>query len=171
MIQIRKSVFETNSSSTHAICISRKKIDKSEIVGKSIHFGFDDFGWEFDRNADIANYIYTGICCCFKKDEAQKYIDRIKHVLDRYDVKYSFEEAVWDKDGWLHWDCGEIDHSMNLEETIKIILRDKELFLSLLFNKESYIATGNDNSHDRKTILGGAEEAIEQTHRIFWKGN
>lgn len=168
MYQIRKSVFETNSSSTHAICISKNKIDKDKLKGKKVHFGFDEFGWEFDRKVNVADYIYTGICHAFKKNEYEKYIDRIKFILDKYDVEYSFEEPKWDKDGWLDWDCGYMDHSEDLREIISIILRNKDLFLSLLFNQESYIATGNDNSYDMEDILG---DAVEKTHRIFWKGN
>ena len=42
--QIRRGCFETNSSSTHAICIATEDVLN---IPKNIHFGFDDFGWEF----------------------------------------------------------------------------------------------------------------------------
>lgn len=48
--QIRKSVFETNSSSTHAICITKKK-DNYKIP-KHIDFEFGEFGWEHDEYSD-----------------------------------------------------------------------------------------------------------------------
>lgn len=48
--QIRKSVFETNSSSTHAICITKKK-DNYKIP-KHIDFEFGEFGWEHDEYND-----------------------------------------------------------------------------------------------------------------------
>lgn len=41
--QIRKSVFETNSSSTHAICITKKK-DNYKLPDH-IDFEFGKFGW------------------------------------------------------------------------------------------------------------------------------
>jgi len=44
MKQIRKSVFETNSSSVHAIVIHTNEIiDLSEVT--AINFSFDEFGW------------------------------------------------------------------------------------------------------------------------------
>ena len=57
--QIRQSCFETNSSSTHAICIAT---DDVLNIPEEIHFGFDDFGWECDTHSSIrakANYLYT----------------------------------------------------------------------------------------------------------------
>lgn len=42
--QIRKSVFETNSSSTHAICITKKK-DNYKLPDH-IDFEFGEFGWD-----------------------------------------------------------------------------------------------------------------------------
>ena len=42
MIQIRNGVFETNSSSTHSICIPKK----TSIKRDSIYFGIGEYGWE-----------------------------------------------------------------------------------------------------------------------------
>ena len=41
--KIRQSVFETNSSSTHSICIAT---DTTIDFPKSLHFEFGEFGWE-----------------------------------------------------------------------------------------------------------------------------
>lgn len=57
MIQIRNGVFETNSSSTHSICISKKPVDAD---GCHVDFHFGEFGWEND-DADVADYLYTAI--------------------------------------------------------------------------------------------------------------
>lgn len=48
--QIRKSVFETNSSSTHAICITKKK-DNYKLPDH-IDFEFGEFGWRYDEYSD-----------------------------------------------------------------------------------------------------------------------
>lgn len=48
--QIRKSVFETNSSSTHAICITKKK-DNYKLPDH-IDFEFGEFGWGYDEYND-----------------------------------------------------------------------------------------------------------------------
>lgn len=172
MLQIRKSVFETNSSSTHAICISKKEVDREKIRGKKIHFELHDFGWEFSTEANVADYLYTGICSAFKREMYEEYLGKLKEILDKHGVEYEFEEPKWDEDGWLHWDCASIDHGGELFEPLKEILNDEELVLSLLFNSESYVATGNDNSdlgEDYDYLLGKHEKELEETHKIFWK--
>ena len=54
--QIRSSVFETNSSSTHSIAISKAHV----VAGKYISFRIGEFGWE-NGCADTADYLYTAI--------------------------------------------------------------------------------------------------------------
>ncbi len=56
MIQIRKGTFETNSSSTHSICISKEPVTK---YPKSIHFYLGRYGWEQDTVVDTASYLYN----------------------------------------------------------------------------------------------------------------
>ena len=61
MQKIRKNVFETNSSSTHSICIAK---DMELIIPTSIHFEFGEFGWEVDTLSSVyekASYLYTGL--------------------------------------------------------------------------------------------------------------
>ncbi|MBQ8298416.1 MAG: hypothetical protein IJX99_00835 [Clostridia bacterium] len=172
MRQIRRGTFETNSSSTHAICISKEKIDKEELKGKKVHFGFGEFGWDFDRDVNIPNYIYTIICDATNEKNSQEYINKIKQILDKYGVEYSFEEPIWTKDGYLDFDCGYVDHADCTP--MQSILADEELFLSLLFDNRSFVATGNDNSgfgEAYEELLGEAEGALKETHEIFWKGN
>ena len=53
---IRKNVFETNSSSTHSISISKLN---DYILPKEINFTFGEFGWEFSKytsSFDKASY-------------------------------------------------------------------------------------------------------------------
>ena len=79
--QIRKSVFETNSSSTHAICITKKK-DNYKLPDH-IDFEFGEFGWECKEYEDTynkASYLITAIFS-FSKSEADKKIAQLKNVL------------------------------------------------------------------------------------------
>jgi len=60
---IRKGVFETNSSSTHAIAIS-KQSDAHFVKEGFIKVSTDDFGWEEECYSDIQtklSYLLTGI--------------------------------------------------------------------------------------------------------------
>lgn len=69
MIQIRKGVFETNSSSTHSICISKEKVNAKDVAGKKVHFGLGDYGWEFTCVNDCGpDYYIFGHPLCIEYD-------------------------------------------------------------------------------------------------------
>ena len=64
MLVIRKNVFETNSSSTHAICIA--KSNENIEIPEEIYIDLEDyqFGWEFDKRTGHHSklaYILIGI--------------------------------------------------------------------------------------------------------------
>lgn len=137
--QIRNSVFETNSSSTHSIAISKKPV----VIGKSIHFGIGEFGWENDC-VDTADYLYTAI---LEQDERDELLEQLKNILDGYSIEYKFDKPRYHKssngiDKWL--DNGYIDHSYELREFLNAILSNEDLLMRYLFG-DSCVYTGNDN--------------------------
>lgn len=137
--QIRNGVFETNSSSTHSIAISKKSV----VIGKSIRFGIGEFGWE-NGCADTADYLYTAI---LDRDDRDDLLDRLKKILDNYSIEYEFEEPSWHDsaigdDKWLEY--GYIDHSYELKEFLNVILSNEDLLMRYLFG-DSTVYTGNDN--------------------------
>ena len=137
--QIRSSVFETNSSSTHSIAISKKQ----PVIGKYIHFRIGEFGWENDC-VDTADYLYTAI---LEQNDRDDLLERLKGILDKYSIEYEFAEPFWRKssfgDGvWLEY--GYIDHSYELREFLNTILSDEDLLMRYLFG-DSNVYTGNDN--------------------------
>ena len=73
MKQIRRNVFETNSSSSHAISFSSSNhnLDYTQLVPDIdgvIHTWFDEFGWGYYGYADTnsaqvkLSYLITQIC-------------------------------------------------------------------------------------------------------------
>ena len=67
---IRYNTFETNSSSCHSLAIpkpSRKKRTYPNVV----HFGFGEFGWEFDE-VDPADYLYTALYDIYSYDNSEE---------------------------------------------------------------------------------------------------
>lgn len=137
--QIRNMVFETNSSSTHSIAISKKK----PVVGKHIRFGIGEFGWENDC-VDTADYLYTAI---LEQNEADELLDRLKEILDNYSIEYEFEEPSYHKSeygDYKYLDYGYIDHSNETREFIFEVLDDEDLLMRCLFG-DSCVYTGNDN--------------------------
>ena len=137
--QIRSSVFETNSSSTHSIAISKAPV----VIGKSIHFGIGEFGWE-NGVADTADYLYTAI---LEQDDGLDFLGKLKEILDKYSIEYEFEEPIWSKsfDGTYTWlSYGYIDHSNEVRELIYTLLDNEDLLMRYLFG-DSTVYTGNDN--------------------------
>ena len=137
--QIRNSVFETNSSSTHSIAISKKPA----VIGKRIHFGIGEFDWQNDR-VDTSDYLYTAI---LEQDEYDELLDKLKRILDKYSIEYSFENPIYhtSSNGKYKWlENGHIDHSDELGEFLDAILSNEDLLMRYLFG-DSSVYTGNDN--------------------------
>lgn len=88
MYQIRKGVFETNSSSTHSICISRA--EAKIPTGQTVRFCWGEYGWENDTVYDTASYLYTGI---MENDGAAENLEKLKEMLDEMGVKCDFRQG------------------------------------------------------------------------------
>ncbi len=148
--QIRKNVFETNSSSTHAVCIAKNSTyEPSSFVS----FETGEFGWEFAVYKETykkASYLITAILGR-SKEYADEKLERLKQLLDENNIEYEFpelEEKFWEYDGKIYhyYDIdGYIDHVGETEEFVEAILSDNESLMKYLFG-DSFIVTGNDNS-------------------------
>jgi hypothetical protein len=145
---IRKSVFETNSSSTHSICISKKDVTD---FPKVIHFGFGEYGWENNEVWDTASYLYTAII----ENDMEEYFDKIKNILDKHNILYTFVSRNNSK----YFNQGYIDHSYELSDFINDICNNEDKLLRYLFG-DSIIYTGNDNSNEQTDLCYSADEYI-----------
>ena len=143
--QIRSSVFETNSSSTHSIAISKAPA----VIGKYVYFGIGEYGWENDC-VNPANYLYTAILYVYSSEVAEEKIEHLKRILDKYDVSYEFEEPEYwtSPDGrYTCLDNGYIDHGNELGEFLEAVFSNEDLLMRYLFG-DSHVYTGNDNQDD-----------------------
>ena len=149
MIQVRQGVFETNSSSTHVLCIAREKTKPLD----RIEFRLNNFGWGHDVYHDPsvkASYVYTAACAYYKKDMA----DRISELLSPYGIECIFiEHPIYDKYGieenpHLYLKNGGIDHVDECEDILNKLLNDPALLIDFIFGDKSYLETGNDNDED-----------------------
>lgn len=158
--KIRQGVFETNSSSTHSICIAK---DVQVTLPKSLHFEFGEFGWECDEfcnTATKASYLYTGMFGNGREDDIANMIA----TLERHGIAVTKEEAIYKGEKWAS-KAGYVDHSDELAEFIDAVMADEQMLLRYLFSDMSYIITGNDN--------GGEIPSVTATypHDEFYKGN
>lgn len=151
MVQIRNNVFETNSSSTHSICISRAQAKIP--VGQTVHFRTGEYGWENDTVYDTASYLYTGI---MNNDGAEENLKKLEEMLDEMGVKCDFRPR-----GKTRWggDYGYVDHSYELIPFIHAVLSSKDLLARYLFGN-SFINTGNDNQDCEPSGCNIGDEAI-----------
>ena len=146
MIQIRNSVFETNSSSTHSIAIPRSCDNVNYI---SFHIG--EFGWEW-AEVDPADYFYTAIYeTSGSEDEVIEKIEKLKNILDERGIKYHFGKVkyhIWHGDrtnkDYMSLDYGYIDHGNELTDFVDELLDDGDKLMRFL--SMGFVFTGNDNS-------------------------
>lgn len=166
MIKIRNGVFETNSSSVHAICISSKPID---AYGLSVTLQIGEFGWEHAWYQDIdsrASYIYTAACYIYNKDFYKKF----KELLEPYGIEVKYEDnkrasfSNWGSDEY-YLNNGYIDHGSELQELVDRCLNDPDTLIRFIFGDESFVMTTNDNcdygdEKDNARLEAGNNELI-----------
>lgn len=147
--QIRRSCFETNSSSTHAICITKDDYKKRDYI--EFHIG--EFGWEFDTYNDVhnrASYLITAIFNS-DKDYADEKLQQLKDILDDNAIEYVIPTPKvdsWTYDGETRYYYnidGYIDHVEGTREFVEAVLSDSDKLFRYLFG-DSMVITGNDNS-------------------------
>ena len=175
-VQVRQGVFETNSSSTHAISIMpfySPEIDgwvpSCYKVPEKVHFALDrEFGWEFDTHNDVSSKAaYFWITCCSEYcylDEKHN-LDDIKATVTEWLTEAGVKEVTFDMGGYheCSWNEGKmymdyngyVDHSDF--ELVELLLSNKKILLSYLFNTDSTINTGNDNDDREVEYVDGAK--------------
>ena len=168
----RIGVFETNSSSTHSICIAK---NAKLIIPSEIHFAFGEFGWEFRKLkslADKASYLYTGLMNNRMETEFQQ----VKELLESKGIPVTYEERIVEhkcyhdqKGHFIQYESspneGYVDHSIDLVPFLNAVLSDEESLMNFLFSGMSYIRTGNDND-DRSVKINET-----YPHDVYYKGN
>lgn len=160
--QIRKGLFETNSSSTHSIVIGNNGEDIYANLPEEVYFGGDCFGWEHDVYYDTqskASYLFTSLVNCGMNE----YIDNIKDILAKWNINAVFEELNkhGDFDSFSY-----VDHPYENEELVKSLCENEDLLMNYLFSDGSFVETGNDN--DDRDFEG---EEPKNVLLDYYKGN
>jgi hypothetical protein len=145
--QIRKGVFETNSSSTHSIAIPKN----SSRTLRYVEFCTNDFGWEFNQ-VSPDDYFYTAIYETSDTEcEVNTKIEKLKNILNEHGITYDFAEPkthTWHSDSgnkdYFSLDDGYIDHGYELKEFVDELLNDGDKLVRFLSG--GLVFTGNDNS-------------------------
>ena len=89
--QIRRGVFETNSSSTHSLTMMMKSDYKRWQTEELYLYDGSGWGWEFSK--PVENNLYT-------RDEAVEFVKKNKYYKDADEID---DEALRDCD-FISWD-------------------------------------------------------------------
>lgn len=152
MIQIRRNAFETNSSSTHSICITKNTYDYNSICDNKITVTLDYFG----REEKILN----------TPDEKLSYLCSALYAMRRYrgykgniDKNYIYNamaeigvECVFtplDEDDYC---IVGVDNPNDVYPIVLNICKNKKKLYRFLFTHESFIIMGSDELGTDTTI-------------------
>ena len=181
-LQVRKGVFECNSSSTHSIAIANEQIPSVYLPEKCV-FDYGEFGWEertIETTEEKASYLYTSLYYVMYDDPAlwKKYITFIFDTLTKHGVECEFngtittEVSIYNRSAkpMLYFSQnirgdGYVDHGSNTREFVDAVCTHEDLLLSFLFSKKSFVMTGNDNDDSDVNIH------VDYPYVEFYKGN
>lgn len=130
---VRSKVFETNSSSTHSICICQDAALNDTIPHKgTITLEGGEFSWEIRTYTDAetkANYLAQYANETYKLEEWGR---MVKEVVE----EQTGAKVILKPTGYIdHQSVGNFDD----------VFTDKEHIRSFIFSKDSILKTDNDN--------------------------
>lgn len=166
MRQIRFGVFETNSSSTHSICITKSR-NAEMFFPEKLYFRCQDFGWEerrLETAEDKAAYLYAGILSLYDRKEVETAKNTIYNMLGSIGIDCDFEQAeYYGKSSWCK--NAMVDHSCDNDfpDFVSKVLKNRGRLLRYLFSSQSFVLTGNDNVGTDINICA------EYPHEQFYK--
>ena len=140
--QIRESVFETNSSSTHSLSISSvgglyQTLRHSDGI-ISVPLGFYEFGWEqetyYDAESKLA-YLLIYVRD-WSNGKQKEFFEILKEVVEKQTGCTLIDNE--NEDGY-------IDHQSVEDCDLHYMFHEPELIRQFIFNPNSYLETDNDN--------------------------
>lgn len=156
MISIRNYLFETNSSSVHALVIPK---DAAVHFPSRVVLSGGEYGWEEDTEYDTLNYIYQA-CVDRGQDELQK----LYAYLKRHNIEFTENYST-------RFPYGYIDHDN--EVPLDELFKNESMLDRFLFSDNSCVVTGNDNvDFDEYSVEARVEENYpEDKYDILYKYN
>lgn len=159
-LQIRSNIFETNSSSVHAITVSKNKLQIDPFY-INCDFRVGNFGWnhvKYFNFKDKASYLWTCIVNHFVvyKNNTTYFNNtdptylRYKNTIKKILIDFGFsEDSIWfqeefKRNDWGYLKTGGIDHNPG-RDFIEGLIFNRDRLIRYLFNDESCITTWNDN--------------------------
>jgi hypothetical protein len=185
-MQIRDAVFETNSSSSHSVTIDREEVVDLQLQKETLRDGVirvelhhDGYGWEWYRYYKPENkiaYMVTQFAgghlpsgcsdlsasddhvALFREDtRCDWFLRTIEEASGcRVEITRSSEDTDWGY-GINHQSVGR-----DIEE-----ISDEADILKLVFGRNSYVETGNDNDYPPEKIQTDVGAPVQYFERIL----
>jgi hypothetical protein len=153
MLQVRRGVFETNSSSTHSVCIARGEYvsAKLRVEDGILRIFTGEFGWGPDRFTDAptkAAYCLTWIKeMGDSEDKTNMLINVLKQHTGANAVEFVPAFTEESKSEWDFYQWGYIDHQ-SLEGDGNALIKaweSEDTLAAFIFNSDSILVIDNDN--------------------------
>jgi len=151
MIQIRKGIFETNSSSTHALCISNQECEyetvnlnergEIELLGQSFDYDFRAYN-DFTSKA---NYLVGCISRYRDRDKLRYLLQKVKATIAKQ-LAIKADQVRIDLEGVKEQGV-QVFPKRDLQKLVQGDLRD------FLFNPKSVVYVGNDWDEDTSVCI------------------
>ena len=150
MINIRKGLFETNSSSSHSIVISEDTDGILDTItpdeNGAITLIGGEFGWEWLRYNDaLTKANYCAVDCNNDQDRLNRLAEVIKEHTGAREVIFELGKSY-------------IDHES--VGTTRDACIDKETLKNFIFNSKSWLFTGNDNTDEEPNFFDVDENIV-----------
>lgn len=176
MQQIRKKVFETNSSSSHSLTVSHGDLMATPLPPDVLRTGQvtvskGEYGWEWYRYYTVLNKAAYLVTQLFSDDipagTCEEVTDELREQSEQFDrLCRVFEAFTGVKLYVLPGSSGYIDHD-SVGVGRAAMNSDEELH-ALLFGEDSYIETGNDNNRPGRRIC--TDRGDEHYYQCNYRG-
>lgn len=168
MVRVRRAVFETNSSSTHCMCIVTDRSAELEYP-EMLVFACEEYGRRPDElrtPQSKASYLYASIISIYDRDKTERAKNWIMDRLAEVGVECIFEKPEFFGSYCMNAGVdhpGEDDHTKFVEN----ILRSKGRLLQYLFSDKSFVITSSDEIEDDRID----NFHVSYKHETYYKGN
>lgn len=140
---IRKSVFETNSSSTHSITLGKGDFEISkkglDVEGNIVRIYSGEFGWGPEKFNDAATKASYALTWAKGQVAEEHYLSMLRDVIEKVTGCEVVFYHCFDED----YSWGYIDHrSSNVGAEV---FGSEEVLKNFIFNPNSVLRVDNDN--------------------------
>lgn len=155
---IRTGVFETNSSSSHSVSIadSTKPFILETIVPDEdgvITLTGGEYGWDYFKSND-------------PQEKADYAAQQFMYDQDALDLLI---DVILEVTGAKRVVIADLNHGYVDHDSVGIIKADKDELRQLIFNKNSWIFGGNDNSEPDPTFYDVPEYTVDGVMEVKYK--